>query len=301
MSKVCILLSSFNGEKFIMEQLESLSKQRFDGDLITIIRDDGSNDSTVSLAKKWAKSNRAIIYPAENVGPAKSFFELIRLAPDADYYAFCDQDDVWDEDKIASGIEKLKLLENKQPNLYFSNATCVNKRLKPVSLIHTVIPNLTLAGVLVCNPALGCTMVFNKSLYQKVKSLKPRFMPMHDKFLIVTSLVLGSITYDHSTRMLYRQHESNVVGKKGSFLKKISQTYKLWFKAGNTSLEKEAAEYLELYGVSMMESHKKILKLFAEYRNNYRNKIMLLRIENIMTTVPRANRSFVIRVLLNVA
>lgn len=95
MKTVSVLLSTYNGEKYLREQLDSLLVQQ-GVDLRIIARDDGSKDTTVEILKEYAgKDTRVSFFEGKNVGPAQSFFDLIMKSPDSDYYAFCDQDDVW--------------------------------------------------------------------------------------------------------------------------------------------------------------------------------------------------------------
>ena len=106
--KLIVLMSTYNGEKYLREQLNSLVTQKFKPDQI-MIRDDGSNDSTMDIIKYYADSYKFIkYYQGENLGPAKSFMELINKAEDADYYALCDQDDVWFDDKLSTAVDTLE-------------------------------------------------------------------------------------------------------------------------------------------------------------------------------------------------
>src|ERR1700719_2334213 len=121
---VCVLLSTYNGEAFLEAQLESLRAQT--GVEVRLhARDDGSTDGTVALLRRHAGTWPSLVglQSAENLGPAKSFLELLRTAPDADFYAFCDQDDVWLPGKLARAAEALA--GDTGPALYCSNVTCV--------------------------------------------------------------------------------------------------------------------------------------------------------------------------------
>ena len=92
MKKVTVLLSTYNGEKFIKHQIQSLLAQR-GVDLQIVIRDDGSTDETIRILKSFNNNKIKIIKSNENLGPAKSFINLLNIVGDSDYYAFCDQDD----------------------------------------------------------------------------------------------------------------------------------------------------------------------------------------------------------------
>ena len=95
--KVLILLSTYNGERYIKEQIESLLKQE-NVKVSILVRDDGSTDGTINILNEYQKQGKLKWYTGENLKPAKSFMNLVENAPEYEYYAFCDQDDVWLKD-----------------------------------------------------------------------------------------------------------------------------------------------------------------------------------------------------------
>ena len=116
--KTCILLSTFNGEKYLEEQLDSLKSQTFK-DVFVLARDDGSSDSTKEILLR-NESETFKWYSGENVGAARSFMLLNNDAPEADYYAYCDQDDYWFPEKLEAAVNILEKSNNKL-KLYYSN------------------------------------------------------------------------------------------------------------------------------------------------------------------------------------
>ena len=126
-------MSTYNGEKFLREQLNSLVTQKLKPDQI-FIRDDGSTDATMDIIKYYADSYKFIkYYHGENLGAAKSFMELINKAEEADYYALCDQDDVWFEDKLQVAVNTLEAIRpNDIPLLYCSRFTLTDEKLNPL-------------------------------------------------------------------------------------------------------------------------------------------------------------------------
>ena len=102
--EVVILISTYNGEKYLAEQLDSLLNQTYQNIKI-FIRDDGSKDKTIDIIKEYQKkSEKIFLTEGKNIGFINSFFELLKLSNNADYYAYCDQDDVWMEDKIERAV-----------------------------------------------------------------------------------------------------------------------------------------------------------------------------------------------------
>ena len=112
--RVSVLMSTYNGEKYLHEQINSILGQQ-GVEIHLLIRDDGSSDGTVEICKEYAKKyNQITFYQGENLGVGKSFLDLLKHAPDADYYSFADQDDVWLEDKIIRAVTMIKKAEYKK-------------------------------------------------------------------------------------------------------------------------------------------------------------------------------------------
>ena len=120
-SKVAILLSTYNGEKYLREQIDSILNQTYTN-FELIVRDDGSKDKTVEIIKEYIeKSDKEItLIEGKNLGFIKSFFDLLKRG-DADYYAYADQDDIWLPNKIELAVKSLDALDQSKPNMAFSN------------------------------------------------------------------------------------------------------------------------------------------------------------------------------------
>ena len=119
--KVAVLVSTYNGENYIAEQLDSIINQTYKN-IDIYVRDDGSKDNTRKILEKYAKEKKIIyIKSNKNLGYPEAFYELMRKAKKSDYYAFSDQDDIWYEDKIERGVEKLRQSDKNTPALFFAN------------------------------------------------------------------------------------------------------------------------------------------------------------------------------------
>ena len=135
---VCILMSTYNGEKYLEEQLESLVRQE-GVEIRILVRDDGSKDATADIVKRWQAKYPKIIefVQGENVGFAMSFTHLLQMAveryPAVEYFAFCDQDDVWLPNKLRIAIDKLTSHE-KELALYISTTKLVDQNLNFIGL-----------------------------------------------------------------------------------------------------------------------------------------------------------------------
>ncbi|MDE7167420.1 MAG: glycosyltransferase family 2 protein [Clostridia bacterium] len=233
MKSVAILLSTYNGERFLREQLDSILAQK-EVEVKLFVRDDGSSDGTKEILSEYAEKHSNIHLDfAENVGVGNSFMNLLYSVPDEfDYYAFADQDDIWEENKIA---EAARLLEEKGAILYASNQECVDKegnslglRYKPDENIH-----LTPESILQENMLAGCTMVITNGFYKILTEEARRPLPellhnrIHDVWLAATASLYEGIVYDERSFIKYRQHENNVVGaSKAGFGKRLKAKLK---------------------------------------------------------------------------
>ena len=129
-NKVCVLLSTYNGEKFLEKQLNSLFSQTYKNfDLL--IRDDGSNDNTINILEKY-KIN---YLKGKNIGVIKSFFKLLEIAlhKEYEYFLFCDQDDIWELDKIEKQLFFISSKNQKLPILVHSDMQIIDEKDKIIS------------------------------------------------------------------------------------------------------------------------------------------------------------------------
>ncbi len=280
MKTVAVLLSTFNGEKYIKDQIDSLLSQQ-GVSLKIVIRDDGSSDKTVDILNDYIQGNPNITLLCEkNCGVELSFQKLCCYASanvDADYYAFCDQDDIWMPDKLYVAISILERYNQSQPNLYFSNLLMVDEKLNSIGNLFAcdevkISKRMSLLQVF----TYGCTCVFNKKALKDYcvagydKNLK------HDNWIYILSMFLGNVYYDKTPHILYRQHGDNLSGKK------VSGIY-LFLQRLNNAFYKEWGHEFELYSSTLIECFKDCLNdedylyanCIATYRKRFKNKVYL--------------------------
>ena len=224
MPKIIILLSTYNGEKYLKEQLDSLFLQTYN-DFNILIRDDGSTNKTKYILNEYEKNypNKVQIIEDSigNLGSSKSFMKLLEYSSDCEYVMFCDQDDVWLPEKIEMSINKIKELEvesNKNiPLLVFTDLTVVDEKLNIINKSYwnyqKLIPSITndWKKLLSQNVITGCTIIMNK----KAKEVCLPFtleMMIHDQWIGVNVSKYGKIGYLNEQTILYRQHGNNVEG-----------------------------------------------------------------------------------------
>lgn len=276
---VQILMSTYNGEKYLKEQIESLIDQK-DVKISILVRDDGSNDGTASILNKFQKNGNLKWYGGKNLGPAKSFLNLMKNAGEFDFYAFCDQDDFWESNKLKEAINQLSNKSSNQPSLYFSKAQLVNKDLKDIEDTQYFLKQYNFGGYLIRNNVTGCTMVFNKKLLHLTNMYAPKNIMMHDHWVTLVCMSLnGNLIYDKKSYIKYRQHEENVIGGKESIIKKIKKS----FIFSNNVRQRVVYELYAGYKEYMDATHRKDVEQILNYKKSVSNKIGLLKNKNIKT------------------
>jgi len=218
------VLCTYNGERYIYEQLESIRKQSYKVSKL-IISDDGSTDKTVDIILGWIRKTNIIteLYVNdEPLGPKKNFEKAFMLSK-GEYVMFADQDDVWLPDKVAISLEKIRDLEKKygkdMPCLVHSDLAVVDENLKMIhesflenqGLEHIEDKERQIKCLLVQNYVTGCTIIVNNAL--RVKSLPfPKNIIMHDYWLALVASLSGRIAFINKPTLLYRQHATNTIG-----------------------------------------------------------------------------------------
>jgi len=243
-SPVAICISTYNGENYIEEQLNSLLGQTYEN-ITIIIRDDGSTDSTVDIIRKIIDNNsssKKIILHSDlkgNLGFGASFTEIMKASEgygDFSYFSFCDQDDKWLPDKIFSAVERIQAEEmiydsgeysaDKHPVLYTCSYFLGDSNLNysfAEDISNRLLPSSAFMNQFFESSYLGFTMVFNKSL-KKLAFDKVNFkLSSHDKWMSAVALGMGAkIIVDNTPRAIYRRHGSTVSSCNQSLVSKMS-------------------------------------------------------------------------------
>lgn len=218
--KIAILLSTYNGENYLKQQLESLINQT-NRNWTLYIRDDGSIDSTVDIIKTYVGiyDNFHFVECDINRGAKLSFLYLLSIV-ESSYYMFCDQDDIWFSNKISVCVEYLLLAEIKypcMPLLLHTDVMLVNSDLRIIEQSYweggNISPNRMKSynDLAICSYVLGCTTIFN-SLAKKISFPENVNCLMHDWWVASNVIKQGKIISLYYPTMYYRQHDKNVCG-----------------------------------------------------------------------------------------
>ncbi|MGI2258571.1 glycosyltransferase family 2 protein [Shewanella sp. GXUN23E] len=267
MTKFDVLLSTYNGEAYLKEQLDSILVQSEYLSKI-IIRDDGSSDNTIAIIEEYQSQFPELINfindGTGNMGVKDSFFYLSKFTT-SDYMAFCDQDDVWLPEKLATlatFIDTNELSDRKNPVLVHSDLTVVDKSLNRIcdsfiGYLGVDGSSTNVADLLIRNTVTGCAAVVNRPLMELAIKHKGLFK-YHDECVAVVAALFESVYFIDKPLLLYRQHGNNVVGApKDNFSLQNRYKTKIYLRFPWCNLKYKVNELILIKDISH-ESAKKI-------------------------------------------
>lgn len=251
--QVSILLSTYNGEAYLAEQIKSIREQSY-LNWNLFIRDDGSRDDTCLIIDRFCLKDQRIHFINKenriNCGVKKSFLKLLDSVH-SEYYMFCDQDDVWLPDKVENTLAIMDKKQSHKPQLVFTDLCIVDSNLQIInqSALHEVDVNYWIDpnNSIMDNVVTGCTVMINDALKKIALPVDSNLIVMHDWWFALLASQLGQLKYLNKPTILYRQHGDNQVGINANVfakLKKISKFQKfqnlvdLQLKQGNLSVER---------------------------------------------------------------
>lgn len=269
--KVAVLMSTYNGSKYLYEQVFSIMSQK-DVEINLFIRDDGSTDGTLDILSSLSSRFENMHYfVGQNINVTLSYQELLKKTDGFDYYAFADQDDVWEESKIISAILKLNV-ENSY-KLYFSSLKIVDENLVNLGT-HRISQFRSNLARLIFSGAAGCTMVFNDNLRRKLINYVPDSKNFyHDEWAIKSCILLGGyIVADIDSHILYRQHNNNTVGISNKFMSKVKKTIK---NTSEISYKNQILQIADNLNNEIDLSYIPFIKLVEKYEKSLVNRLRL--------------------------
>lgn len=231
--KIAILLCTYNGEKFLAEQLESINAQTHTHWEIHA-SDDGSQDGTLTILQHYQNrlgKNKLFIYKGPAKGLANNFFSLINNSEiSADYYAYCDQDDIWQSDKLERAVSYFHTAPSQTPTLYCTSKEFINQTGDHMCYATLCKKAPSFANALIQNITSGNTMIINDAARSILKKTGRNInVYVHDwwTYLIITGCG-GCVYYDSYPSVRYRQHGENVIGGSSGFMAKLKRIQMLF-------------------------------------------------------------------------
>ena len=282
MEKVDVLLATYNGEKYLKEQIDSILEQTH-SDFRLLISDDGSTDGTRKILEEYKNKDSRIqvFFQESNLGVVKNFEFLLKKVESA-YYMFSDQDDIWKAEKIEKSLNKI---ENDNCDLVYSDLEVVDEKLnvtyesywKLKGIYNKIKKYNNFESLYLNNFVTGCTIISKKELIDTYLPLpnSSKYV-LHDYWISLILSQNGKIDYIEEPLIKYRQHKNNKVGskKKSNELRTIDEIRKLFIE-----VKKEHFKvFIENEEKFLSEDVKKLNKKSLEYyemletKNNFNFK-----------------------------
>lgn len=275
-----VLLSTYNGEKYLQKQIESILAQS-NVEVQIFIRDDGSTDGSIDILKQYEFQRKIHIVYGENIGWRRSFFKLVESVPYSagQFYAFSDQDDIWQPLKLVKAVDKLGNAH--YPTVYHSNMTLVDSAMNFVSYRYpkgyspnTKMPNAFFDGV-----GTGATIVFNSVMLHLLQQYAPTKATAHDAYIVALGNLLGKVIYDSDSYILYRRHSSTATGfgkKAVQEAPSLAMRFKRYRKSPSNPYSIRADMILSGYGKKISSIDHQLLKRISSYQINLWSRLYLL-------------------------
>lgn len=275
---VAVIMSTYNGERFLREQIESILLQE-NVKIKLFIRDDGSRDGTAEIIAEYAEMFPNIIFwnkdQIQNLGIRDSFLMLLKEVcaayPAINYFAFADQDDVWKKDKISTAVRLIREQNSNEekPTLYYSNKTFVDaelqlieeERIKYFGDFYDILwPSL----------ASGCTMVMDRPMVNLAISEMPtKYQSLHDAWVYRLAVLCGAtVVFDPTSHILYRQHGDNNCGKDATNLVRKRSIFSL-FSNHHFMMQTQMKEFLRLHEKDISPENRKYMDWVMNYHKSF--------------------------------
>jgi rhamnosyltransferase len=290
--RVLVMMATYNGEKYLSEQIDSVLAQ--EGVDVTLrICDDRSSDGTFVICQEYAAAHPNVIVSQNevNLGVGKNFMQMVYEdgAVGYDYYAFSDQDDVWMPEKLEKAIGMLEEYPSEQACLYHSDIYNVDENLEhPVREIENFESCASAKGTpLIRNWAYGCTLVWNKGLNLLLRGYEPPEFPrIHDAWVYLVAFYCGTVVADYSHAYIMRRLTgNNEVGEFKTNFRTPADALRSFEHVFHASLHPslDASEYLwEGYADSVHGDKRDTLRQFVHYNDSLANRLAIMESKEYM-------------------
>ena len=274
MEKIDILMATYNGEKYVAEQIESILNQTYTN-FNLIISDDCSTDNTRNILEEYKQRDDRIqvYYQEQNLGYVKNFEFLLKKV-ESEIYMLSDQDDVWIKEKVEKSYNKL--FEEKA-DLVYTDLKVVDENLKEINpsfmrmmkFYKKATKYTDYRVAYLYNTATGCTIISKKKFIDKILPLpRNKKYLIHDSWIMLVVSLLGKVVYLDESYILYRQHGDNQVGAKkvSSQMKSLDEIRKLFINV-KKDLFSEYCNKTEIFPENLQNLNKKALEYFEMIEN----------------------------------
>jgi glycosyltransferase involved in cell wall biosynthesis len=275
-------MPTYNGERFLTEQLDSILGQQGDFELHITVRDDGSTDGTRDILRRYEKEHGITVIPGGRIGVNASIMELVNRADEnAELYAFSDQDDVWYNFRLQEAVNAFRAHGKTagKPLLWICREELADENLQTIGhLPHPKYPG-DFHNAVIQNKAPGHTQVFNRALWALFKGYPPETIFVYDWVVYLLASAFGELLYCPRPCGKYRQHGANAIGYSPGGRSHFRRRLKRLFSGALGGIAGQQAHFLARYKENLTADHRSILESFV-----YNNKNLFLRLRFALTT-----------------
>lgn len=267
-AKVNVVISTYNGEKYIKVQLDSILNQDYEN-IEIYVRDDGSSDGTMKILKEYEEKYGIHVIQGKNVGFASSFFEVLRAAEDGDYWSFCDQDDIWFFNKVRLAVEWLDEQNQELPLLYYSLSEMFDENGNNLGVQRPPKGSLCFRRAMTGTFGVGFSMVINRRLREEMLKCDPKKVHSHDWLAGAVALGFGKVHVNHKICAKYRRLDTSVT--RISFGKKVKWALSMLTNDGD--VKERNQEYIRAYRENLSPEKQKLADLFKDDGYSLKNSL----------------------------
>ncbi len=294
-----ILLSTYNGERYLSEQIESyIAMERYD-ECCVFIRDDGSTDGTREILKEYEDRPEFRIVYGENIGIIESYRWLLENCdPSCDYYAFSDQDDVWMPKKADLAISALDSCPREEKLLFASVSRLTDGELNGIGFSQRPTRGISYYNAMVQNVLPGHTQVFNRALLDSLLTRKCTDAHAIDWWLYLLAGALGRIVFCEEHTVLHRQHGDNAVGYKTGYINMLRRRLRYIKEGKGNAISKQLKLFYEQYKDEMPEEYRTETENYLNGLRSVRHRFRYLKHRRIFRQKKSEDRKFCMLYLL---
>lgn len=278
--RITVILSAYNGEKYIQSQIDSILNQTYDN-FILYIRDDGSTDGTRKILKQYSeKDSRVKVQYGENIGYVKSFFKMLSEV-NSEYIAFSDQDDIWLPEKLSVAQAALSQKNKSVPLMWASNIYICDEKMNVISIGARKRMSNFSNSLFMCNTQ-GMTMIINNKAREKVVSNLPKQNIMyHDWWIYRVVSAFGEVIFDSDPYVKYRRHDKNESDISYNFVNKVTNMMNRLINSDMyIRTKKETQEFKIIFDSQLSQSNRDVLSLFASLKRKIQKVFYSGRLKN---------------------
>ncbi len=265
--KIQILLSTYNGERFLRPQLDSFLALK-GVEVCVLIRDDGSTDSTRDILLEYQREHGFEVILGDNIGINESMYELARHRnTDCDFFAFADQDDVWLENKLSRAASFIKDIDG--PALYAGSSYLTDEELNVNGTTAAVRKPLGFYNAMVENMCIGHTLLLNAPLMDIYARNYADGIFVFDYWAYIIASAFGRVVFDSEPTTYYRQHTDNAIGYKSGFFARMKVRVGRVLSGKSYYNARQLRAFLDTFSDSIPDGYRKEAEDFFRSERNF--------------------------------